>query len=229
VTRRILFVLMGLACTGCYREPTSPVQRRQNEEARRGTAEPAVPGDRVQAEPAKPAEPADTGDAIIASREVAVGTYCLTAPDPWVRKQLNSPFLLAEFALPKAAGDADDGRLTVSTAGGTVENNLARWKGQFGGTPESESQETIEVGGVKITWVDYTGTFADQRGMAAAAEPKPGYRMLGAIIPLDDRLYFVKGYGPQQTVAAHADQIRSFVQSLKPSASTQSKPSGETP
>lgn len=226
MTRHILIALMWVACTGCYREPSNPAHQRQNAESRGSSVEPSV-------EPVAPSDgihagPADAADAIVASHEVEVGTYCLTAPDQWVRKKLSSPFLLAEFALPKAEGDTDDGRLTVSTAGGTVESNLARWKGQFGGTPESESQEIIEVDGVKITFVDYAGTFAGQGGPMVPAPPKAGYRMLGAIIPLDDQLYFIKGYGPHQTVAAHAERIRAFIESLQPKAATQSKPAGDT-
>ena len=154
--------------------------------------------------------------AIIESRDVEIGAMCLTAPDDWVRREPGSQFLLTEFALPKVAGAAEDGRLTVSSAGGSVEDNLTRWKGQFGGKPEKESQETIDVAGVKITVVDYTGTFSDQRGPFAPVTPKAGYRMLAAIIPLDNQLFFVKGYGPEQTLAAHADKIRGFFQSLKP-------------
>ena len=136
---------------------------------------------------------------------------------------------MTEFSLPKAEGDADDGRLTVSTAGGALEDNLNRWKGQFGGKPDKESQETLDVGDVKVTWVDYSGTFSDQRGPFAPATPKPGYRMLGAVIPLGDQLFFVKGYGPEKTVASHAEKIRGFIQSLKPKQEAEAKPSGGTP
>ncbi len=223
MTKRVLIMLvalgLGVGCVGCYRAPTDPTRLRQNAEARRDAAEPAVPKDALST------PSADAQDATVMSREVVVGTHRLTAPDQWVRKPLTSPFLLAEFALPKVEGDTDDGRLTVSTAGGTVENNLDRWKGQFGGTPESASEEVVEVGGIQVTWVDYAGTFTDQRGAMAEVTPKPGYRMLAAIIPLGDQLFFIKGYGPQKTVAAYADQIRLFLQSLQPNATVESTPS----
>ena len=220
VIRFVLITAVWAACVGCYREPTHPAQVRQNAESRSSSSEPVMPRDSMHA------GLSGTPGAIIASREVDIGTLCLTAPDEWVRREPSSQFLLTEFALPKAEGDAEDGRLTVSSAGGTVEDNLARWKGQFGGKPDKESQETIEVAGVKITFVDYTGTFSDQRGPFAPATPKAGYRMLGAVLPLDNQLFFIKGYGPEKTVAAQADKIRGFLQSLKPKPEAEPKPSG---
>jgi hypothetical protein len=40
--------------------------------------------------------------------------------------------------------------------------------------------------------------------------------MLGAIIDLgEEQLYFLKAYGPAKTLAAHADEFRALLQSLK--------------
>ena len=77
--------------------------------------------------------------------------------------------LQAEYAIPKAEGDKEDGRLTVSQVGGTLEDNIDRWKGQFGKKLEKEKQETIDAGGIKITLVDFSGTFDDSRGDDGAA------------------------------------------------------------
>ena len=38
----------------------------------------------------------------------------------------------------------------------------------------------------------------------APASKQAGYRMLGAIIPVDGELHFIKATGPQVTIAAHA-------------------------
>ncbi len=168
VIRFVLITAVWAACVGCYREPTHPAQVRQNAESRNSSSEPVMPRDSMHA------GLSGTPGAIIESREVDIGTLCLTAPDEWVRREPSSQFLLTEFALPKAEGDAEDGRLTVSSAGGTVADNLTRWKGQFGGKPDKESQETIEVAGVKISVVDYTGTFSDQRGPLRRRHRRPG-------------------------------------------------------
>jgi hypothetical protein len=139
----------------------------------------------------------------------------LAAPAAWKRQQLSSQFVDAEFAIPRAEGDDQDGRLTVSRAGGSMNDNIERWRGQFGGKPEKESKKEIEAAGFKITVVDYSGEFNDQRGPFAPATKRAGYRMLAAIIPVGDELHFVKCTGPEKTVAAHAEEFEAFLKSLQ--------------
>ena len=45
----------------------------------------------------------------------------------------------------------------MSQAGGTVKDNIDRWKGQFGDGPEKENRETIDASEVKVTLVDFSG------------------------------------------------------------------------
>lgn len=147
--------------------------------------------------------------------EVNLAAMTLTAPDAWQRKQPSSSFVEAEFVLPVTEENENAARLTVSIAGGSIEANIQRWKGQFGGKPEKESQEEVEVDGIKATMVDFTGDFDDRRGPFAPGEKRSGYRMIAAIIPIDGQLHFVKATGPQETVAAHAEAIEEFVRSVK--------------
>jgi hypothetical protein len=138
-----------------------------------------------------------------------------TVPKTWTRRSPRSGFILAEYGLPKAEGDKDDGRLTVSSAGGSIDDNVTRWRGQFGEKPDKEAKEAVDAGGVKVTLVDFSGTFHDSRGPMAPTVERPDYRMLGAIFEMGGQLYFIKAYGPSKTVAARADEIRSFIRSLK--------------
>ena len=64
-----------------------------------------------------------------------------TVPKSWIRKTPKSMMLQAEYGIPKAACDKDDGRLTISRAGGSVDENIARWKGQFSKKLDKESQD----------------------------------------------------------------------------------------
>jgi hypothetical protein len=139
----------------------------------------------------------------------------LQAPAGWDRREPSSGFVLAEFYFPKAEGDERDGRLTVSTAGGDIEANIERWRDQFGGKPDKESRRTIEASGLAVTLVDFAGDFEDQRGPFAPATKQPDSRMLAAIIPVDDELFFVKAVGPEKTIAAHEEQFVAFVESVK--------------
>jgi hypothetical protein len=151
-------------------------------------------------------------------REVYLEGMQLTAPSSWIRKPPRAEFILAEFALPHAQGDAADARLTVSSAGGTVAENIARWRQQFGDKPQKESQTEMAVAGTEVTLVDFSGKYLDQRGPFTPATECPDYRMLGAIIEMGGRLNFIKCTGPANTVAARADEFRAFVRSLKSAA-----------
>jgi hypothetical protein len=167
-----------------------------------------------QAQNQKPASTMGT-DLGNAGGPVELDKITLSAPEGWNRRQPSSGFVLAEFYLPGTGETAKDGRLTVSAAGGDIESNIERWRTQFGGKPEKESRRSIEAGGLEATLVDFSGEFSDQRGPFAPITKQPGARMLAAIIPIDGELYFVKAVGPEDTVAAHADKILAFLESVK--------------
>lgn len=150
-----------------------------------------------------------------ADAPVAVGAVQLTAPEGWVRQQPRNEFVNAEFTLPKAEGDPRDGRLTVSTAGGSIDANVDRWRGQFGDKPKKDEREELEAGGLKVTVIDLAGSYNDQPGPFAPGVQREGYRMLAAIIPVGDQLHFVKAYGPEKTMAEHEDAFHAFVQSVR--------------
>ena len=121
----------------------------------------------------------------------------------------------AEFVIPKTEGDPADGRLTVMASGGGVKANVDRWKTQFSKTDNS-SVKKDKAGGFDVHVVDITGTFKDQRGPFAPATMRKDYRMMGAIIVMDDGPdYFAKFYGPKKTVEANAKQFAKFVKSFK--------------
>jgi hypothetical protein len=142
------------------------------------------------------------------------GDLQITAPEGWIAVQPTGMMRPdAEFALPKVEGDEDHGRLTVMRAGGSIEANLERWRGQFEELQDKPAEET-DVSGTKVTLVDFSGTFNEQRGMTGTTVKRPGYRMLAAIVELPDGLLFVKAYGPANTMAKHADEFRDFVESL---------------
>jgi hypothetical protein len=147
--------------------------------------------------------------------EVRFESLTLKAPKGWGRKAPQSTFILGEFVLPKVEGDGQDGRLTLSVAGGSVEANIDRWKDQFVGKPEKAQQEKIDVHGLAVTLVDLSGEYKDQKGPSAPAVKRPDYRMIGAIIPVGEQLHFVKAVGPKKTMERHADDIKAFIRSAK--------------
>ena len=152
-------------------------------------------------------------------------TISLMAPASWERKTPRVRFIDYEFAVPASKGDGQDGRVTVMGAGGSIEANIDRWIGQFAQpdtsetknqVPEAERKKTIA--GLEVHMVDLSGTYRD---MPAPFDPSSkaveheGYRMLAAII-VSPKLgnYFIKFYGPKQTVSDHADEFRKMVDHL---------------
>jgi len=214
--RTILGLVCGLLLLGC--------------ESRRQPAADSAPSAAPSASAEKPA-PATTAPAVESASAAAsaeggsaaspqdgklvLERLSFNIPEGWQRKAPSSTFVLAEFALPKAAGDEADGRLTVSVAGGSIEANIDRWRDQFGGKPAKATEEKKGIRGLEVALVDFTGEFSDQRGPFAPATKRSGYRMLAAIIPVEGELHFVKAVGPEATMAAHADKFRAFIESVE--------------
>ncbi|HTK73867.1 MAG TPA: hypothetical protein VL371_01345 [Gemmataceae bacterium] len=209
--RLFLCTLLGLLLLGCEQN-TRPKAAR----AVPGRTGNSAPQASIQSPPHGSYRSGGSEESIDKSGgEVRLDAITLTAPSGWGRKRAESSFIEAEFMLPRAEGDDADGRLTISSAGGTVEANIDRWKGQFGGSPKNAKQEQIDAGGMSITLVDFSGDFNDQRGPFAPPVNRPGYRMIAAIVPGNGQLHFVKAVGPQKTIEAHADEFKTFVRSVK--------------
>lgn len=121
------------------------------------------------------------------------------------------PMRLANYRVPKAEGDPEDGEVSVAIAGGDVEANVARWIKQFEGTPDvKRSAKTVKP--VTITHVEINGTFAPG-GMGGGDKPagKPDTTMLGEIIELPGVGYFIKFVGPKNTVLAARKDYDKFL------------------
>jgi len=148
----------------------------------------------------------------------AGGSLKFSIPAGWTQKQPTVRIIEHEFAAPAADGDEAAGRLTMMQAGGSVKQNVDRWKGQFqtsGNAPQFKSEQ-VKVAGQTVHVIDITGTYLDRRGPFGPATPRDNYRMLGAIVESPERgLYFLKFYGPKDTIAKHADAFHAMVKGMK--------------
>jgi len=153
--------------------------------------------------------------------ELAGGKARLTAPKTWQPKQPRTSIVEYEFAIPAAEGDANNGRMTIMSAGGGVEANIDRWYGQFtqpdgGSTRDRAKTKKTKVAGEEVHLVDISGTYKDRRGPFAPATERPKYRMLAAIIPIKGAgVYYVKFYGPQRTVAEQEKAFLTMIEGLE--------------
>ncbi len=105
--------------------------------------------------------------------------------------------------------------------GGTPEQNLQRWVGQFAELKEKPSRATRPAtpsGALTVDRVEVAGTYTPMRlpGESVSPEPKPGYRLIGAVVNAPSGLWFFKLTGPDATVRAAAHDFDTMVQAVRP-------------
>jgi hypothetical protein len=158
-------------------------------------------------------------------RSEAVGLR-FSVPREWTRVPAPSDVRAAQWRIPRAAGDPEDGELVLfffgKAKGGSAEENLDRWYGQFAqpdGRPSRDAAVvTIRtVNGLRVTAVDLAGTYRGgppSGGQAGTA--KPGTRMLAAVIEGEDGPWFFKAIGPAGTIVAAKGGFDALLASLEP-------------
>lgn len=154
----------------------------------------------------------------------AAGALAFTAPPAWHTRPAASSMRVAEFVIPRATGDTEDGELVVyyfGTGAGTIDANVDRWISQIqqpGGAPTNEKAQrsTQTVNGLPVTLVDATGTYvAEIRPGAAEHFSKPGFRLRAAVVETPRGPYYVKMTGPEKTIGAADAAFAAFVGSLR--------------
>ena len=152
------------------------------------------------------------------------GEFRTTPPAGWTAEKPTSDMRLAQYKLPKAAGDSEDALLVVyyfgEGQGGSPQANIDRWINQIkqpdgGSSAERAKTETLKVNGLEVNTVDVSGNYSG--GMSpdsAPSDSKAIYRLRAAVVQTPKGSYFVKLTGPEKTVShwdqAYKDYINSF-------------------
>ena len=143
-----------------------------------------------------------------------------TAPASWKLLAARS-MRVATYEIPAASG-SEPGECGVfhfgEGRGGSVEDNLTRWAGQFesAAAPKKESRT---VRGLRVHTIDLSGTYLASGGpMMQTQAKKPGYRLLGAIVEAPRGLVFFKCTGPAATIGKAQPEFETLVGSLAKSA-----------
>jgi hypothetical protein len=209
--KRIIITLfvVALVCAGCSKNTGSAESKSAPSQASSSSAPLAPAPSAANAQGASPA---------------VAGELHYKVPEGWVVEQTTSGMRLAQYKLPKAGGDAEDGLLIVyyfgQGQGGSAQANIDRWIGQIqqpdgSSSKEKAKTETLTVNGLAVNTVDVLGNYSG--GMSpdsAPAEKKAIYRLRAAVIETPKGSYFVKLTGPEKTVAhwdkAYTDYIKSF-------------------
>lgn len=136
------------------------------------------------------------------------------APPAWTKVESPSRMRKATYRVPRAPGDSDDGELSVTQAGGSIDQNLQRWAGQFGHTLEDVKRDHRTASGLPVTVVQIVGPYTGM-AMPGASAPgtKPGYALLGAIVETAPPTFF-KLTGPEKTVMAAQPDFEKLVASF---------------
>ncbi len=168
--------------------------------------------------------PSSTADGAATTPVTTAGGLSFSVPKAWV-VQPTTPMRQAFYKVTKAEGDPEDAEFVASAfgigQGGTVEANLERWATQFqapGGGSASETAKTAtrEVGGLKVTTLDLSGTFVAAIPPAMVEKHnKPGFRMLAAVIETGSGLCFLKLVGPERTISRNEKAFSAVVDSFR--------------
>lgn len=148
------------------------------------------------------------------------------APKSWQARPPSSSMRLAEYVLP-AVGDAEAGEMVLyyfgPNQGGSVMDNLVRWKGQLHGPdggpvpPEAVVQKSFDANGMKVTTLEVAGTYAPGAMMPGAAAPSPIQNaiLLAAIVETPNGPWFFKGTGPAETMTANRDLFMEMLKTVR--------------
>lgn len=154
---------------------------------------------------------------MLLSATTQTGTLTFSKPASWKERPSNSSMRVAEFVVPRVAGDAEDGELIVyyfGGSGGSVEANLERWTKQFQTTKEPV-RTTTSVNGLKLANLSVSGTYvAEVRPGASERHNKPGFQMRATVVETPRGPYFIKLTGPSATIDKAGSAFDQFLKSL---------------
>lgn len=162
--------------------------------------------------------------AAVVAAEGTAGGVKWNSPASW-KLQAARQMRVATYDVPAAPG-SEPGECGVfyfgQGQGGSVEDNLSRWVGQFEGAGAPKKGEKT-VHGLKVHLVDVSGTYLASGGpMMKSQGKKPGYRLLGAIVEGPQGNVFFKCIGPAATINKAQGDFDSLVGSVAKAAAASS-------
>ena len=173
----------------------------------------------------KPAETAKPPAAPTKGTPLKLTGLTLTVPESWVEEKVEASPMgpKAVLKIPKTDPGGEDGIVRIThfpnmKGKDKDEMNIDRWVSQVSkpdGQPCTRSDAkitTAEVGAVRITMVDLSGTVK----LTMRDTAKPNHRMFAAIVDHPQGPHFVVSAGPAASMEKWAAQIDAFLKSAKP-------------
>ncbi|MAQ13815.1 MAG: hypothetical protein CMN30_03360 [Sandaracinus sp.] len=227
MVRLPLFVALLLAFTACDRGPQPPAE----DEAAETAEAPEVPThdpSEAHAQRQPPAvhgaggpgaAPSHGGAPVVDPRAPQLAGIKWTVEEPLTYRAPSRPMRNAEYVVDEGATEAVLTVFHFPGMGGSIDENISRWTAQFktaDGAPVTDADtQTRTVGGLQVTTVDVTGTFASSMGMGGG-EPQADSRLLGAIVDGPEGPIFFKLLGPADTVGTAEAAFGALVDSIEP-------------
>ncbi len=150
--------------------------------------------------------------------KAVVGPLRLAVPKSWSNQPAGG-MRKAQWEIPGSKGAASAGLIVYFFGGGgagSVEDNLARWHGQFqpeeGAKAVEPKTEKKTVAGMNVTMTEVTGRYvASMTPGASEKNDEAGWMLLGAIVETPMGPYYFKLTGPKATVTAARKDFRALV------------------
>jgi hypothetical protein len=130
-------------------------------------------------------------------------------PKEWTSEKPTVTFGKAQWTI--ADKDKSEGNATLvyfGTMGGSIDQNVDRWRGQVRQPDGEPKTETLKAGDHSITLFDASGEIQP----STTLDPMKDSRMIGAIIETGGGNHYFKMWGPRGTVGDWRD---AFVEMLK--------------
>lgn len=209
-----LFVM--LTCVvACEKEPVPAPQSNQPAPQQTAPQQPVAQHNKIPPlqEPT-PVSPAATSGKDIAANidgTYTVANITMALPKGWSVQSPKNPMRLMELH----TGGEVNCIAALSSAGGTVQANLDRWKGQMldeSARPVTPQVDVLTINGLEVTVMSASGVY---RGMGTTP-PEKDTTLLGAIVKqADDKHFFIKMTGPTKAMAANRPAFDLLIQSLR--------------
>lgn len=140
-----------------------------------------------------------------------------TVPTRWADAGARS-MRVATYSIPVSGGDGEGGECAVfyfgPSQGGGVDDNIARWIGQFENA-DTPMRATRTVNGMQVHRVQVHGDYLAPSGpMMQSSGTKKGYMLIGSIVEGPNGGVFFKMTGPRKTMEAAASEFDAMMSSL---------------
>jgi len=199
----VLVVLVAVLGFIAWRNSTPPPASPRASAAAPANGATTSPPSDVPAEP--PAAPAPA----VATPPAGGPGVVWNVPSPWSVSPPR-PMRLATYEI----GDAECAVFYFGpNQGGAVDENIARWSGQFAGAPQAKREERT-VRGMKVTRVEIRGAYLAPGADMQSQGTRPDWELLGAIVQGSQGPLFFKLTGPAATVGAATKDFDALLASL---------------